>query len=555
MSNRTHSFDNSGLIASALIKTDPSLAASVDAAGAWKYTIKQRGARVAKYRRYERGDHDSGITSAMRTMLRLDKGDGTGLQDFTVNYMRIVIDKMAGRLSADEITSTSPTGADTINQYINRLLDRNGWSSLQGSLYRAATRDGDSWVMIDPVSLKWTAEPSFDGFSGVVALFRQGSPLPVWACKIWSEADIEDLEDSGNRGTVDMRLVVYQPKVITQWHGPMNGNEVSRFEGVLDQGNGMGVVTPSSRDWAIGSIPIVHLVNMGDNYTYYGESELRAAIAPQDVLNRVLHSMVMASEFSAFKVSWSIGMAIEKQGITPGSVINLFISDEDGKPAASLTAEQIEFLKAVRVGEFSATDIQQYVSQMDHLIRQISQVTQTPIYGVTVEGGNLSGEALKQLEVGLVGKIRRFQRENERGIRSLIEMTSQIHREFDIEDDFELNPPEIKNGELSISWKNPEILDQQGAVATILAIREKAPGLFTDDFIRERLGPLLGLTMSKVKEESNKAEEEKSLSRDNSTGADGSLPAMDARGLALAMAAAKKKLDVTDQASGSQEGQ
>jgi len=63
--------------------------------------------------------------------------------------------------------------------------------------------------------------------------------------------------------------------------------------------------------------------------------------------------MVMASEFSAFKIAWSIGMELDKSGITPGAVLNLVLQDADGNTVSDMSAEQIEFLRAVRVGEFS----------------------------------------------------------------------------------------------------------------------------------------------------------------------------------------------------------
>src|SRR3990172_3881557 len=95
---------NEKLIASALEQTNPKLASEIDAQNSFAPLVKQRGARIAKYRRYERGDHDADLTEQMRKMLRL-KSDSAELSDFNDNYMRIIVDKMAGRLHVAEISA------------------------------------------------------------------------------------------------------------------------------------------------------------------------------------------------------------------------------------------------------------------------------------------------------------------------------------------------------------------------------------------------------------------------------------------------------------------
>ena len=462
------SSDNSQMIANALLRTDPQLYAAIDGFNSWRTGIKDRGDRVAKYRRYERGQHDSALTTQMRKMLRLST-DGQTF-DFNLNYCRIIVDKMAGRLRVSEITTSN----EQEDLYITDTLQRNDWDALQGVFYRAAIRDGDSFVMVDPESLKWTAEPAYDGFSGIVAIYSPMQDSPLWACKLWSEADTQDLAGSEPSSTVEMKMMVYQPDSITAWTAPMNSGDVMPAETTLT--------------WNLGVVPIVHFANLIDNYTQYGESEIRVAIAPQDVINRTLHSMVMASEFSAFKVAWSIGMEIDKAGITPGAVLNMILQDASGNAIVDMTPEQIEFLKAVRVGEFSESDISQYTNQLDAITKHVSQISQTPIYGVTAEG-NLSGEALRQLETGLIGKVQRFQRENGGAVKQLLELTAAVQNAFSTEFG---SAPELT--EISVNWASAEIMDVTAAITSVLDIAERKPNLFSDDFLRQRIGALLGMT-------------------------------------------------------------
>ena len=502
------SSDNSALIVDALRKTDPGLATSIDAVNSWQTAIRIRGARVAKYRRYERGNHDANLTKQMQAMLRLSD-DNAELKEFNDNYMRIIVDKMAARLRISAIT----TDSDGANDWINELLLSVDWDSLQGELYRGAIRDADSYVLIDPMTLDWIAEPAYDGFSGIVSIFDQ-SGMPLWAVKLWSEADNEDLTgDAVNSTNVTMKLVVYQSGQISFWKGT-KGN--SGLEPVIQDPDIVieGVEPTNFRINPLGKLPLVHLVNQKDNYTSFGESELRPAIPLQDVLNRMLHSMTMASEFSAFNVLWAIGMELDVDGITPGAVLNLVLKNADGGVELDLSDLQIEFLKAVRVGSFEGTDITQYTNLIEKIVKEISQATQTPIYGVTAQG-NVSGDALRQLEIGLIGKIKRFQRENTAEIRRLISLTAEVQDIFSV--DTEL-PGAPKFEMVSVEWQTPEILDVAAQIAILVQMRKDAPGIFADDFYRSQIGGLLGLDQAKIKDEGEKAQNNSSLLIDALTG-------------------------------------
>lgn len=506
--------DNSGLIADAMIKTQPTLSLSISVKDSYKIWIRQQGAKVSLYRDYERGDHRSGITPQMRKMLRLTTDD-TGMSDFNDNYMQIVIDKMAGRLHVSEIS----TDGNDDKAWLNTLLEYNHWTALQGTTFRGAIRDGDSYVMVDPETLAWTSEAAYDGYSGMFALFENNTSTPYWACRLWSEASEVDQKEV-------MRVVVYELDKVSYWRGEEGGSELRPDNIVsLDEIRRLGgqVIVPAGtntketfdnyRPWPVSKPPIIHFVNKYDNYSDSGESELRPAISLQDVLNRTLHSMVMASEFSAFSILWAKGIAIDVNGIVPGAVINLLLKDVNGNlidPSPEATA----FLQAVQVGQFQGSDISQYTNQIDKIVREISQATQTPIYGITAQGA-ISGEALKQLEIGLIGKCERFQRQNEDAVRSLIKLTAEIQKTFKTEYEGG-NPPNITA--VQVSWKSPEILDVTAQINALVVMRRDAPGLWADEWYRMKIGGLLGMSQSDVKASGEEAKNEKTFETDSIVG-------------------------------------
>lgn len=519
---------NERLIVDALLKTDEALFEMVDGNNDFKDAVLKRGARVALYRNYERGDHRSNLTAEQRKLMNI-LADTAELNESSANYCSIVIDMMAGRLAVSEIVGED----DVVNEWIESTLQRNRFGSSEGQYYRGAIRDAESYVLVDPLTGLWSAEAAYDGFAGIVAIYDEMTGLPIWACRLWVVAEASDIS-SDSADVTDSRTVkiaVYQPDKVTFWKGEVNGSTVEKVtvekrEGykVLDSENGY--------EWPIGVIPIGQFANKRDNYTPYGESEIRVVVPLQDILNSTLYDMQMASKLSAFKIYYSIGMEIDKDGIVPGSVINLVLKDASGNIVTNLTQEQAEFLKSVKVGELGTTDMTQYTNQLDKLEREISQVSSTPVYGITAQG-NLSGEALKQLEIGLVGKIIRFQRENSDTLKMLLRLTAEIQNQFNVNVTFTskfrdsvrrflnltdpMKPPRDL-GAITVNWRSPEIIDVSKQIDTLSQLRLDNPGLWPDEWYRERIGGLLGMTQGQITEEGDKAGMQASSSLDTLLG-------------------------------------
>jgi hypothetical protein len=481
--------DNSKLIVSALNLTNPELSAKIDGSNSWAQAIAKRGARVKLYRDYDEGAHRASLTDQMRAMLRI-KLDSTGLNDFNDNYCGIVIDKMAGRISASEI-STGDDGVD--KKWLQPLLAKQDFQAAEGMWWRGAICDGDAFVMVDPLTLQWSSEPAFDGFSGMVAIYNQMTRKPIWACKVWAESDTKDQEEEGGGVNKLMHLVVYQPDKISYWQGQDGAAEVTEMK----QGDG-----ETNKPWPPelkGLLPFVSYANERNNYTRYGNSEIRKAIPLQDVLNRTMYSMSAASDFAAFPVNWSIGVEMNAGGTIPGGIINIVLKDAQGNTITDYTAEQVAFIQACKVGQFAPADISQYTNQILTIVKEISQATQTPIYGITADGA-LSGEALKQLEVGLIGKCRRFQRQNTDALKELIMLTSKMERVFQPG----LGTPEITK--VDITWASPELLDNNVQITNLTTMQKDAPDLWAPEFYRQKIGQLMGMSKEDIAAEGVKAE-------------------------------------------------
>jgi len=508
---------NVNIVIDALEKTNPNLYQEVGGNDFLAAIIK-KGARVKKYRKYERGDHDANLTVQQRRLLNI-VADDAELNEACANYCAIVVDMMAGRLAVTEINSED----EAVSDWLNETIERNKIESVQGEWFRGAIRDGESFIIVDPQTALWASEPAFDGHSGVVAIYDNVTGLPRWACKLWTISEPSDVstdaEDLGDENIV--YVVVYEPDKITYWKGRSGTSELCPK--AVEQGSLRLLKSGNGYEWELGLIPMVQIVNKKDNYTPYGESEIRAVIPLQDIANSTLYDMMMASKLSAFKIYWAIGMEIEKDGIVPGSVINLVLKDGDGNLITNIDDAAAKFLASVKVGEFGTTDMSQYTNQLDKLEREISQVSATPIYGITSQGA-LSGEALKQLEGGLINKVVRFQKENTGALRILFKLTARIQNTFDVGSSFmrkfnsnaadfldltaPSNPPK-EAMEININWSTPEIVDINSSITALSTMRRDNPNLWPDEWYRERIGSLLGMSSRQIAEESEKADVER----------------------------------------------
>lgn len=483
---------NSLLISSALLLTNEKLFSAVDGGNSWLAAITKRGARVKLYREYCEGSHRASLTSQMKKMLRLETSEAD-LESMNANFCGIVLDKFAGRISVAEISIDDEAAEKS---WLEPLLTKQDFQASEGTWWRGAIGDGDSFVMVDPVTLLWVSEPAFDGFAGMVAIYNQMTRKPVWACKLWSESDPTDRDEDEGGTQKTMRLVVYQPDKISWWQGEEGGQEVEP----MPQENG-----ETERVWPAelkGALPFVSFSNDRNNYTNYGNSEIRKAIPLNDVLNRTVYSMVMASEFTAFGMNWSKGMEIDPGGMVPGAIINLVLKNSAGVAITDFTPEQISFLQACAVGQFPPTNIVQYTNQIDKIVEQICYTTQTPIYGITGSGA-ISGDALKQLEIGLIGKVVRFQRQNKDALKELIVLTANMERLFAPG----MGTPEIKT--VHVTWKSPELLDANVQIAALTQMRKDADGLWADRFYQQKIGQLMGMSKTDITDEIAAAGQEK----------------------------------------------
>jgi hypothetical protein len=397
------------------------------ASPAWIAEQKRRARRVARYRRYADGDHDARLTESMRKLLRV----GVDEDGFSLNYCGIIVASMTDRCTLQTVEADNPAAS----VWAQAVLEQNRIDSLHTEIHEGAIRDGDSYVLIawdnERGRVILSHEEAFDGESGMLVLYPSKSVGGIHAAiKVWR------VSGAGEKGAdVLTRINVYYADRVEKYVRVNSESPtlIERADWVSASGAPLGV-------------PVIHFRNGGRQN--YGQSELRNVIAPQNALNRFAYSAVMAAELTGFRILVARGFAPPPE-ITPGMVISI-------APEGLHEGERAD-LSALEAGNLS-----QIIDMITLMQRSIAQIARTP--APELIGDNASGEARKQAEIGLIGKVRRFTVAASTMWEDVLSTAWRIESAFGV-----ANPPAFTR--LVTRWRSPEIRNDNDIVNNAMTIR------------------------------------------------------------------------------------
>jgi hypothetical protein len=136
-----------------------------------------------------------------------------------------------------------------------------------------------------------------------------------------------------------------------------------------------------------------------------GRSELVSAISFQDRINTTIFNRCVAGDFGAYRQVWATGIKLARE----------VIKTEDG---GEVTKVQAPFQMGVnrlltnenaegKFGSLPPSDLAGYIASTDQDVTMLAAATQTPMHYLTGQLVNLSADAIRAAEAGLVAKVRR----------------------------------------------------------------------------------------------------------------------------------------------------
>jgi hypothetical protein len=422
---------------------------------AWATDETLRSRNVALYRRYMDGDFDASMTVDMKAALRVTRDS-----EFAANHCELVVSAMTDRLAVAAIEGET----DAASAWLSDLMTFNRFDGFQMDVTESCIVDGDTYVLVDfdneSSQVRWTHEPAFDGVEGMIIIPRSNNDRTVVAAmKVWQET-WQNYADT-------TRVNVYFPDRIMRYY---SGAHMKGFLPYQDAEAGILAeeLWTDRRGQPIG-VPVVHFANRRRGRGGFGRSELSSMVELQDVLNRTLHSMAMTSELAGFPIRHVIGYKTDA-ALTPGQIVQVFPQDNSGNFKMGNETE-IRHLSAVRFGQWESAELTPLLEMYAKIEQQIARTTNTPDLGTV--GDNASGEARKQAEIGLLGKIARFQTKIGNAWEDVATLSARVASAF--------GAPSVTVPERALwrtAWKSSklrneaEVIEQAGQLRDLVGLAE-----------------------------------------------------------------------------------
>jgi hypothetical protein len=323
--------------------------------------------RAERFLRYYDGEQD--VLALMDTDER--RTFRAFLRESSANWCSLVVNAVAERMSVVGFRFGSETGgADAWAIWQANQLDADAELVQTDALVT-----GSSFVLVqpdddNPTGVSITAESPLEA----TVLYQPGNRRRrVAGYKRFGNAKHERTE------------ILILPDVIATWY-PRAGEPV---------------IEPNPA----GEVGMVEIVPQPRTFGF-ARSEIGDVMAIQDRINTTLFARLVATDYGAFRQIWATGVKMARETIgeaEDGTPITRPVRPYDVGANRLLTNERPEG----RFGSIPESTLGGYLASVEQDVHQLAAISQTPphyLLGVMI---NLSADAIKAAEAGLVAKVRR----------------------------------------------------------------------------------------------------------------------------------------------------
>ena len=301
------------------------------------------------------------------------------LRESGANWCELIVNAVAERL---QVTGFRFTGDD----------DGTAWR-----IWQASHMDADAELVQTDALVTGQAfmlvQPDDDNPTGVAITPES----PMEACVLYEPGDRRTRRAGYKRYELDeggALEILILPDVIATWEPDSGG-------------------VPQIEANPAGEVGLVEIVPQPRTY---GDprSELTPALVIQDRINTLIFNRLVSADYGAFRQIWATGIRLARQVAKEAK--NGDAKAEDGKPAPARVAKPFELGvnrllanedPAGRFGSFPESELRGYLSSVEQDVNMLAAITQTPPHYLLGQMVNLSADAIKASEAGLVAKVRR----------------------------------------------------------------------------------------------------------------------------------------------------
>lgn len=303
---------------------------------------------------------------------------------FSENWCGVVVDSELDRLDLDPV---SVPDDDTLTETLREIWSSSGLDADLYHIHESVLTVGEAFLIVWP-NEDGEVEAYWNDSRLCHAEYEPENPRRVrFATKCW----YDEIEGK-------LYLTMYYPDRLEYYIADsVTGSEVRESTSVGQSVSGIqSILTAQWRtrepnaENPFGVVPVFHFRNNRRRIL----GELTNVIEIQDAVNKLMADMLIAAEFGAFKQRYVISATGVDELVNAPNIIWDIPAAGPGEPTPV-------------IGEFSATDINNYLGAISKLASDIGMISRTPrIY--FFQGGEPSGESLKTMEGPLVQKCRRL---------------------------------------------------------------------------------------------------------------------------------------------------
>lgn len=285
---------------------------------------------------------------------------------FTENWCAVVIDAVKDRIQLEGLE-----GAD--QAALDNLWSRNDLALEGDDLHEAVLVTGEGYLIAWPNDAG-QAEIYYNDPRLCHVFYEADNPrVARMAAKLW-------ITDDGS-----YRMILYYPDWLEYYKTSGKAENISTAAAfVIDEDAAPGGVAENPYE----QIPVFHF-RLNKRRL---QGDLANVVPIQNGVNKLLTDMMVAAEYGAFKQRWIISNA--DVGTLKNSPNQIW-----GVPAGDGVGQQTS------IGEFSATDLDNYLGAVEQLAGDLARISRTPKHYLFAQGGDPSGEALIAMEAPLTAKV------------------------------------------------------------------------------------------------------------------------------------------------------
>jgi hypothetical protein len=345
--------------------------------------LTERLPRVNLYSRYYDGEHRLQFATS-----KFREAFGELFEAFATNWCGLVVDVAVERLQVQGF------------RFGDDLADEDAWSIWQANRLDAQSIIGHTEAVKAETAYLLVAPPRESGGQPRITVehprqvFVEHDP----ADRSLRLAALKKYRDWNG----DVISVVYEPDRITTFIressvGSLPLQGLGMYVPPGPEGPGYSLISEAPNP--LGVVPVIPLEN-NPNLLTGGTSDLKPAIALNDAANKFFSDMIHASEFTSFPQRVLTGVELPRDPIS-GDVV------PDAQIRAAVSRLWAFEDPNAKVFDLQAGNLNNYVEGIDLAVQHLAAQTRTPPHYLLAKLANISADALKAAETGLVARCRR----------------------------------------------------------------------------------------------------------------------------------------------------